>query len=375
MTVNKDKLTIGIFCGIIYMGLIFNLILPNRRFSTFENRMLQQRPKITRKALISGKLRDEVEDYVADQFVARDFWIDLKSKIEISIGKNENNGIYFGKDGFLLEKFERPSEEILDKNIESILQFSKKSFKDILLLLVPNSVAIYKDKLPNYAAPYPQEKILEYIEGRTKDSLKFVDVYDSLLENKKDYIFYKTDHHWTTEGAYYGYRSFMETEGLTPIPLEDFNKEAVSSNFFGSYYSKARQSRKTGDTIEIFTPENPVKTIVDYKDENKKTHSIYELNHLEEKDKYAMFLDGNHGLLTITTDIDSDKNLLIIKDSFANGMIPFLTSHYKTIHVIDPRYYNLSLEKYIKENHIDTILILYNVSGFTTDTSLSKIKL
>ncbi len=148
MNINRNKLTITVFCSIVYIGLIFNLVLPSRSFSPFENRMLQQMPSITWKALVSGQLRNEMENYAADQFAARDFWIGLKSNIEIWIGKKENNQIYFGKDGFLLEKFEKPSNEIINNNINSIIQLAKSSPKNVFLMLVPNSVAIYNDKLP-----------------------------------------------------------------------------------------------------------------------------------------------------------------------------------------------------------------------------------
>ncbi len=218
------------------------------------------------------------------------------------------------------------------------------------------------------------QNVLDYIEDKTKDNLNFVNVYNSLLENKSDYIFFQTDHHWTARGAYYGYKRFLEMEGTKPISIDDFNIETVSDSFYGTYYSKARQNRKIGDRIEIFRPKNNSNIVVDYKDEGRKTDSLYELNRLKEKDKYTVFLDGNHALLTITTDVDNDKELLVIKDSFAHAMLPFLTNHYKTIHVIDPRYYNLSINEYITENNIDTILVLYNLSNFTTDTTISKLK-
>ncbi|QUH18547.1 DHHW family protein [Alkaliphilus sp. B6464] len=374
MNINRNKLTIILFCSIVYIGLIFNLVLPSRSFSPFENRMLQQMPSITWKALVSGQLRNETENYVADQFIARDFWIGLKSNIEIWIGKKENNQIYFGKDGFLLEKFEKPSEEIINNNINSIIQLAKSGPENVFLMLVPNSVAIYNDKLPDYAITYPQQNVLDYIEDKTKDNLNFVNVYNSLLENKSEYIFFQTDHHWTARGAYYGYKKFLEMKGTKPISIDDFNIETVSDSFYGTYYSKARQNRKIGDRIEIFRPKNHFNIVVDYKAEGRKTDSLYELNRLKEKDKYTVFLDGNHALLTITTDVDNDKELLVIKDSFAHAMLPFLTNHYKTIHVIDPRYYNLSINEYITENNIDTILVLYNLSNFTTDTTISKLK-
>ena len=375
MNINKNKITIVVFCSIIYIGLILNLILPSRKFSPLENRMLQQMPSISWDALVSGKLHDEMEKYVADQFFGRDFWISLKSNIEIGIGKKENNGIYFGKDGFLLEKFEKPSEEIINNNIDSIIQFANNSAQDVFLMVVPNSVAIYNDKLPKYASVYSQKNLLDNIKDRTQNSLKFVNVYDSLFENKEDYVFFQTDHHWTARGAYYGYKNFLEMEGTEPLSINDFNIEVVSNSFFGTYYSKARQDRKIGDSIEIFKPKNAPNVIVDYKDEGRQTDSVYEFSRLEEKDKYTVFLDGNHALLTITTDIGSDKELLVIKDSFAHSMIPFLTNHYKTIHVIDPRYYNLSINEYISENNIDTVLVLYNLSNFASDTTISKIKL
>lgn len=369
----NNKRVIRAFLSILWVGFFLSLLLPDQRFSPFENRMLTQFPKISLKELSNGNLGRDFENYVADQFPLRDRWVALKANLELASGKTENNGIIFGKDGFLFEKYEHPALGLIDENIESIRKLSDLGVK-VFLLLVPNSVAVHTDKLPLYAPIYPQLSILDHVRQEMLGRVHFIDVYNTLYKNKDYYIFFKTDHHWTSRGAYFGYSQFIEEVSKQPIPIENFSIITISDSFFGTYYSKARHYRKTGDLLELFVPKSTVEVLVDYKDSNRQTDSLYEFDNLTQKDQYTVFLDGNHALLTITTSLVNEGELLVIKDSYAHVLIPFLVYHYSKIHVIDPRYYNLSIREYIKENALEEVLVLFGVSSLSSYTDITKLK-
>src|SRR3712207_156474 len=232
-------------------------------------------------------------------------------------------------------------------------------------------------------------------------------VYEELKNHKNEYIYYKTDHHWTTLGAYYAYEKLGDTMGYKPLQISDFNIEKVTDNFYGTLYSKGNYRDIEPDSIEIFKPKKQIDFNINYYDNKKTSGSLYEFNNLEKKDKYSVFLDGNHDLVTIKTiekntiyknkitkitkkksrksknkrKIKLEKNkgikvkkLLVIKDSYAHSLVPFLTNHYDEIHMIDLRYFNDNINEYIKKNDIEDILLLYNVLTFTKESNISKLE-
>lgn len=374
MIKRANKIIIFMFIVFLFTVNIFNMITPDKKFSESENRVLAQMPRFTMKNLVSGRFSKEFEEYVTDQFIFRDFWVGVKSDIERSILKSENNGIFFGKDGYLLEKYKKSGEN-LDNNIESINSFSKK-LPDVstYFLLAPNSVKIYEDKLPLFASPYDQLKTIDKVKDNLDSEINFTDVYEILNGIKDEYIYFKTDHHWTMRGAYYAYEELCRNININPYAINDFDTKIVSDSFYGTFYSKANNRHIKADSIEILNLKFPGKYEVYYADEDKGSDTLYEVEHLETKDKYAVFLDGNHSLMTIKSGIKNNKRLVVFKDSYAHCFIPFLVNHYAEIHVIDLRYYKLDVYDYIEKNDIREALFLYNVSTFTEDENLKWLK-
>ncbi|WP_432403243.1 DHHW family protein [Wukongibacter sp. M2B1] len=367
----SNKIIIAVFILFLLGINILNLVTPDRNFSEFENRMLAQFPNFKFKNLVSGRFTSKFEEYTTDQFAFRDFWVAIKSDIERLSLKTINNGIFFGKDGYLMEEYKKPNEQ-LNNNIEAINDFSEKLPEiAISLLLAPNSLKIYEDKLPLFASPYNQLETIKTIKNELNQSINLIDVYEALEDKRDEYIYFKTDHHWTMRGAYYGYQALSKQLGIEPYKFDDFNIEIVTDEFYGSYYSKANNIHIDADAVEVFRPEFDISYKVNYLDEDRSTNSLYELEYLDKKDKYSMFLDGNHALMTIETSVNNGKKLVVFKDSYAHAFIPFLANHYEEIHVIDLRYYKLDIYKYIKENKIKEVLFLYNVGTFSKDGSIT----
>ncbi|CAM3218237.1 DHHW family protein [Paenibacillus lupini] len=372
-------LAIWFIVTLFVLAMIF-LFSPASKFSELENRYLQAAPKLTWDNLISKKFAEEAETFVTDHFPKRGDWVWVKSLSEQLRLQQENNGIYKGKDGYLFEKFTNPDPVLLTKYTDTIKAFAAAHpDSDMKFLLAPTSIGLYPDKLP-WKAPYdPQDKVndaaAEQLQGLA--NLTFMNGFDVLMPHASEDIYYRTDHHWTTLGAYYAYEAYAKQMGWTPHPVTDYDIKTVSDSFLGSYDTRGQFSLVKPDSIEKYLPKQPVGTSVYVADTDITTDSLYDDSYLAKKDKYSYFLGGVHALMTITSDIpqgeeDLDK-LLVIKDSYAHSFLPFLTQHVKEIHVIDMRYYNGSIGDYMEQNGISHTLLLFNTATFTENGEILKI--
>lgn len=365
----KKSLIVLFFCFIGVIGLL-NVLVEDRVFSEHENRKLAQRPIFTFESFLSGEYTSEFEEYINDQFIAKKFWGGLKAKVERLMLKKDNNGIYWGDNQFLLEGTLEPTEQ-LEKNITSLQAFvTNLKGIETYVLLAPTSVEIYKENLPLFAHSYSQKEIMNTLKTQLDPSIKVIDVIDYLSDKKGENIYFRTDHHWTMRGAYYAYQKAAKSLGLTYYELDDFQVGVVSDNFFGTFQSKTNDFFITPDKIELFVPKFEVKYEVNYSGEKDSATTLFAPSYLNQKDQYSFFLNGNHSLLKITSSIQNGRKIAIIKDSYANAFIPFLANHYEEIHVIDLRYYPLSVSDYMEENNLEQCLILYNIVNFTKDENL-----
>ncbi|MGO4792340.1 DHHW family protein [Paenibacillus sp. 2KB_20] len=361
---------------LIFIGAItaLNLVAPDRTLSESENRMLEQLPHFSLKALVSGDFTLDFEKYVSDQFVFRDFWIGTKTDTDRMMGKKENNGIYIGKDGYLIQNFIPPAEEDWKGKVDAIHAFDQATPKmQKYVMLAPTAAALYQDKLPKYAIIGDQEAYLQKVKQWLHPNLRFIDVFPSLYAERDQPIYYKTDHHWTTKGAYIAYLELCRQMGLTPQKEAEFNIQQVTDEFYGSLYSKSGFRHIQPDRLQLYLPKDQEKYTVTYVDEEKTTDSLYAMEQLQRKDKYAVFLNGNHARIHIKTANPSGRKLLVVKDSYANSLIPFLLKHYSEIHVIDLRYYEEDLASLANEQGIQDMLLLYNANTFFEDPSITNL--
>ena len=240
---------------------------------------------------------------------------------------------------------------------------------------LPDAAEIWKEKLPAFAVTEDQSAQLDRLRAELPDTMQWIDAGAALEEHKDEAIYYNTDHHWTSLGAYYAFQNAKEVLGLDEAYAETYTPYAVTNSFNGTLAARSGYERGQQETIYIYFPdgENPVEAVVHDVENGQKTASLYASEKLEEKDKYAVFLGGNSPLLDIRTTSDSTETLLIFKDSYANCFIPFLIPYYRQILVVDPRYYYGNVQELIDENQIANILFLYNANTFFTDNSLSGV--
>ncbi len=367
------RLTAALLSGMVLCLSVLFVITEKKDFSENENRYLAKLPKFGLRQVREGTYMDGLTDYVSDHFPFRDFWVGIKTKAEMLSGKKKINGIFLAEDGYLIEDYKKPENteritETLKKFADTVAAQERENKIEMRLMLVPTAVTVYREKLPEHAAVNSQtETAAEIYEGT---GIRSIDCTGYLEAGKGEWqLYYKTDHHWTTLGAYMGYRAFCREMGFVPVALGDMKAQAVTEDFRGTLYSKAGDYDRMGDSIVIY--ENPADRLtVEYKDTGEITDSLYHLEYAEKKDKYSLFLNNLHPLTEITNDTaETDRELVLIKDSYANSMVPFLVRHYKKIYVFDTRYYKDGPSAFIAEHAgVTDVLLLYNMNTLDGDS-------
>ena len=371
----QEKLVGIIFILTLFLFLIINVIVPDREKSVQENRMLATKPKFRLSSLISGDYDEKFEAYMDDQFVGRDMWRKLKVTVDRIGGSRLENGVYIGTNGQLLEQIEVADENHLAANIKAIKSFSESQSKiPVRMMLVPDAANVLNHSLPSLAKPEDQTQMFSMVRKDLGDSVEWIDVSTELNKHKTEKIYYKTDHHWTTLGAFYAFQAAAPSLGIEGDLSGKYVSHAVSNSFNGMLASKSGVNLGEKEQIDIYVPtEEDTDLIVDYVDEGKRSTSLYDSSKLKEKDQYTVFLGGNSSLLDIRTVSTSTKRLLLVKDSFANSFIPFLTSYYREIVVVDPRYYSGTINDLMDSYRISEVLFLYSGNTFFKDNNISGV--
>lgn len=360
-------ITVFILCAMLLTFTVADIVTDDRVYSETENRVLASKPAFSKEELFYGSYTEDYEEYITDQFVGRDKWIGVKTGADILLQKKDINGVYLSDDDYLIEKHD-PKEysEELEKEKLALLQTLVERW-DAQVMLVPTADNILKDKMPAYALYYDEAAFLEKVKATVGEE-HYVDVYTKLTEHREEDIYYRTDHHWTSLGAYYGFLAWAEHMGKFPYPYSPNNMTTVSEDFLGTLHSRINLNVKP-DKIQYFS-ETKLRPVVVTYDLSEKSDSLYEESYLETKNQYGFFLDDNHGFVEIHTEYKNGKSLFIIKDSYANCMIPLLTTHYEHIYIMDLRYFNGKLfpfmESYETEEGMD-VLLLYNCIHFLED--------
>lgn len=365
---------------IVVVFCLLQALIPDREYSETENRNLQTRPSIGLTQILSGRYSSDMETYAADQFPFRTAWIQIKGLSDRILGKTKSNNIFLSKKGYLIEDFTPAAPENYAAMTASLKHFAKKEKKLAqYMMIIPTAVNIYQELLPGLADAGDQNAFLDQLKSDADDlGISFIDVRYAFREAEDIQLYYKTDHHWTTDGAYLAYQQFAKAAGLEDTQAADDSEKAVSykrvvaaDDFCGTMAASSGFRMWEKDEICIYLPENShVQYSVNYVSEAKTSASFYETEQLDVRDKYSVFMGGNHPLVKINTTADTGKVLLVLKDSYANCFVPFLTEHYDKILVVDPRYYYDDLEALISTEKITDVLYLYNANGFAGDTSL-----
>ena len=364
-----------VFCLFIFSFMIMYFVLPKEKYSAREKKYLSDFPKINSEDILSGKVQDGVNDYLADYLPGRYFFLGLSSDYELAVGKNGSKGIYLGSDNSLfplpVEKSDRLSENAAF--IEEFADECKNEFDiPVYTTVLPTSGYVNEDKLPANHEEYNDSKLISDFSSKLGNNVTFIDVCDGFRKAAKNkQLYYKTDHHWTTQGAYEGYRLLGEKMGYEPLSEDAFAVEKISG-FKGTSYAKAALWWLPSENIELWSrkdaSENAVS--VDIKDGKNTNHfdSYYFRDHLKEDDKYEVFLDGVKGFERIKNADAKGGKLLLVKDSYAHSIVPFLSQNYSEIVMVDLRARKMPVIDIVEQEEPDEVLILYSLQNISDDS-------
>lgn len=358
---------------VIFGFLTAGVMVKDKDFSENENRNLAQFPKLSVSSVLDGSFLQGLGDYVADQFPGRNFWISVDLKMKQLLGQKEAGGVYLCDD-YLIQVPSQPNWEQVERNLAAVDAFSEKYPElNMVMTVVPNSVVINERLLPENAPARDQLADLDRID-ELLEVVPFRDVTGALRDHDDEYLYYKTDHHWTSLAAKYAFYALAEDLNIRPVEEDQYTVMLVSNTFEGTLSSKSG-SHVSRDSVEIYEPRTGIEYFVTYADTGEKISSLYKREALTTKDHYTVFFGGNYSRVDVTTTADTERALLIFKDSYANCMVQFLYPYFDHITIIDPRYYYDNIDLVIKSEGITDVLFLYNADTFLGDTSLADVLL
>lgn len=370
-----------ILFSVFFVGMfLLDCVTPDRTVSELENTTLTQRPKVTAQILSSAGLNrffNDYTQYTKDQIPGRDAWISLQSFVETALlQKTQSGGILLGDKGQMFDRtygLVFSEERTLPRNIAAVASLAARCPGKVYVMVAPAASSIYPERVPAHAPLLQEESYLGQIQTAVEQAGGvYLPLEDALSAHKDEYIYYRTDHHWTTQGAYYAYSELCGALGLEPFDRAAHTAVDVP-DFYGTFYSRARTWNAQPDTLTYYDLDNPL-TIYTVTGPGMPTEGqttgLYDLDKLDVYDKYAAFLHGNNGLSRVEG--DGEGRILVIKDSYANSFVPFLTANYAQIDVVDLRNYNYGLDGLIAENGYDQILVLYSFDSFKSDPYLYR---
>ncbi len=367
-------ITAGALASLLVGFCLAHFLLPDKALSERENRALQALPEPTVSTVTDGRFEEDFADYFSDQFPLRQEWIYAKTGAERLMGKTESGGVLLGKNGYLFKRFTPPTEEAFTESTTSLAALKEKvGDTPVYLLISPTAAEVYPERLPLAAYTEEQGIYLDRLfREAAKAGLRTVDVRGAFDKIKgESELFYATDHHWTSEGALTAFERFAAAANLDVADIE-YERLPVSDSFVGTLAATYGYPA-AGEDITVIRPKEALPLSVTYPDSGEKRYSLFDTDKLATHDQYALFMGGNFATVRVRSAANNGERLLIIKDSYANCMLPMLSQHYESITLVDPRYYRGDLYELIEAERPDQILILGNADTFAeTDLSLFK---
>ncbi len=355
--------TIIVFVGFIVVSAILFLVLPKQDMSELERRQLADMPTLSTQTLLSGQFGKDAETYLSDHFPGRSNLVGLYSKWELLTGRNGQNGVYLGKDERLYTAPTAFDPALIERNCAALTDFVTHTDLQASYLIVPSVGSLDPDGLPTNHAPYRDEEILRVIDEQLTDFTRITPALEASH-------FYRTDHHWTSKGAYQAYLACADMLGFEPKAESVFQKETVRY-FYGTSYAKAGLWGITGDDLELWHSSS--KIVVEIQDDAGSpvyADDVFFRDALYTMDMYTVYLDGNHARVRLINETQQGK-LLVIKDSFAHTLVPFLAEHYGQIDMIDLRHFRrMSVSEFAAQEGYTDVLFVYGIDTIAASNDL-----
>lgn len=354
---------IVVFVGFLVLSAVLFLVLPKQTMSPLERRQLAEAPHLSVESLFSGQFGKDAEAYMSDHFPGRSNLVGLYSKWELLSGRNGLNGVYVGKAERLYTTPTAYNRSVIDRNCAVLTDFVEKTGVNAAYIVVPSVGSLDPDGLPANHAPYRDEEIVGVIDEQLSG---FTRIRPALEASH----FYRTDHHWTSQGAYQAYLACADALGLEPYPESEFRKESVRY-FYGTSYAKAGLWEITGDELELWHSSSRISVeIQDDAGEPIYADDVFFRDALNTVDMYNVYLDGNHGRVRLTNPQGQGK-LLVIKDSFAQTLVPFLAENYAQIDMIDLRHFRrTAVSEFAAQEGYTDVLFVYGIDSMAASRDI-----
>lgn len=368
---------VTILIAVFFVGsLAFLLCKPQSALSEMERRALQERPKFSLESVWSGEYMKKFEAFASDQFYGRGFFVSTQAQTEKLLGKQENNGVYLAEDDYLIGRVDAGDYTIADANLDAVVRLAESVSIPVGAVICPPAETILPEKLPN---PRPADQgglLMERIADRLAGTrVQWADVRGVLehAAGRGEQVFYRTDHHETSYGAFLIFNAWAEQSDVAPLDQSQWTQTVVSSRFLGTLWSKTPLFTQEPDEIVRWDRPNLEARmeiddgagIVAYPD-------LYAEEYLNVQDQYSYFLRGNHALVRIYSNANNGEKLLVLKDSYAHTAAPFFADSFSEVHMMDLRYFRGRVIDYIEENGIDRVLFFYSAENFARDATIRR---
>lgn len=243
----------------------------------------------------------------------------------------------------------------------------------IYAMIVPSPAAFYLPKQYERHS-YDEPKYIAKTYGQLSSGIRGVDVHGTLAKHKDEYIYFRTDHHWTVLGAYYAYRAFIASAGMKPRPLTDFKRKVHDDHYVGTWYGRTRSMdlKRSPDRVDYYVPDTE-HTVTMYKKDAPK-RAVPGLFIREKSPNYGIFLGGDVPLMVAKTPNKNGRRVLVVKNSFGNPFVVWLLSHFEEVLVIDYRYFKRNILDVIDEHRVTDLVFINGILTSSTEVHTSLIR-
>lgn len=343
-------------------------------YSVDENRPLAAAPTVKAGELYDGRTAEKLDRCMTDHFAGRSSWLVGSTLIQKELSESIVNGVYVSEERLINAEQSSGAEPVASADIFE--NFAENYDGMVYFAAIPTSAGVYGDVLPSHiTGPSESQQISELYEALDGDIRK-IDAYNILKMLKDNYIYYRSDTKWTSYGAYCVYKTVIQKLGIIPTAYDKFSIEHVTDNFRGDLYNRTMSKAPRADIMDVFEYREGAEVtscIVVRRDGINAEGKIFDKSRLETGDMYSMYLGEPVPVMRITTSANTDKKLLVIKDSFADCFVPFLLQHYSEITVLDPSVMSGGMSAYVDPNEYEQTLFLFGIDTLGDRKMLSKI--